>query len=408
MPLRRRNRIVTAIVGGVALVLIGGSAFSVARSVGLFHENIAETGFRPIAEALRASGSNLVCDQGDPGYGPDNTSPWYKAVFAAPRSVSLPDRVMEIAAKEGFMLSELRLADLEVPQKLYQGTDSMRTLTVATYRNGATDQNGATMSDCTGSTAARDRPMLIELSLEYPSNTTGAAAPVEVKSTEPAPDRVAWYDAKFGTFDTTMASGSGAGTVAIPVGARAGLTTITHTGSAKFSVFAVDSNGASTGDVLVDTLGDYSGVRAFGVQSTGTVPSALVVDADGPWRITIAPLATAPPLALPTKGAGDRIYRFDEPSRTFTLEYRGSLLFELRQISGPRTPIIVAFDSSGSFSGKGSAIAGPSILVLHSDGNWAIRSRGDYAQDCALDLCHTSFMRGSHNDRMAHSRLPLR
>ena len=120
MPLRRRSRIVTAIVGGVALVLIGGSAFSVARSVGLFHENIAETGFRPMAEALRASGANLACDQGDSGYGPDNTSPWYKAVFAVPRSVRLPDRVMEIAAKEGFMLSELRLADPEVPQKLYQ------------------------------------------------------------------------------------------------------------------------------------------------------------------------------------------------------------------------------------------------------------------------------------------------
>lgn len=279
----------------------------------------------------------------------------------------------------------------------------MRTLTVATYRNGATYQNGATMSDCAGSTAARDRPMLIELSLEYPSNTTGAAAPVEVKSTEPAPDRASWYDAKFGTFDTTTASGSGAGTVATPVGARAGLATITHTGSAKFSVSAVDSNGASTGDVLVDTLGGY-----FGVQSTGTVPSALVVDADGPWSITIAPLATAPPLALPTKGAGDPIYRFDGPSRTFALQYRGSFLFELRQISGPRAPIIVAFDSSGGFSGKGSAIAGPSILVLHSDGNWAIRSRGDYAQDCALGLCHTSFTRGSHNDRMAHSRLPLR
>jgi hypothetical protein len=290
---RRRNRIVSAIVGGVALVLIGGSAFSVARSVGLFHENIAETGFRPMAEALRASGANLACDQGDSGYGPDNTSPWYKAVFAAPRSVSLPDRVMEIAAKEGFMLSELRLADPEVPQKLYQGTDSRRTLTVATYRNGATYQNGATMSDCAGSTAARDRPMLIELSLEYPSNTTGAAAPVEVKSTEPAPDRTSWYDAKFGTFDTTTASGSGAGTIAIPLGARAGLATITHTGSAKFSVSAVDSNGASTGDVLVAALGDYSGVRAFGVQSIGTVPSALVVDADGPWRITITPLATA-------------------------------------------------------------------------------------------------------------------
>jgi hypothetical protein len=373
MPLRRRSRIVAAVVGVVALVLLGGTAFSAARSVGLFRENIAETGFRPMADALRASGATLACDQGDPGYGPDNTSPWYKAVFAAPRSVTLPDRVLEIAASEGFMLSELRLADPEVPQKLYQGTHSMRTLTVATYRNGAVYQNGAMMSDCAWSTTARDRPMLIELSLEYPSNTSGKAAPVEVRSTEPALDPASWYDAKFGTFDAATVSGSGAGAVEIPVGARAGLATITHIGSAKFTISAVDSNGASTGDVLVDTVGDYSGVRAFGVQSTGVVPSSLVVDADGPWSISIAPLATAPPLPVPTKGTGDRVYRFDGPGRTFELEYTGSFLFDVRQITGPRVPFIVAFDSSGSFSGKSSVITGPSILVLHTDGTWAIR-----------------------------------
>ena len=204
MPLRRRSHLI--IVSVVALLVMGSTAFVAARSVGLLHENIAETGFRPIADDLRASGASLACDQGDSGYGPDNTSPWYKAVFSAPRSVTLPDRVMEIAAKHGFTLAKLRLADSAAAQKLYQGANSMRTLTVATYRSGAVYRNGAVMSDCAGFTATRDRPMLIELSLEYPSNTTGEPAPVEAQSTEPVSDPASVGDAEFGSLDTTAAS----------------------------------------------------------------------------------------------------------------------------------------------------------------------------------------------------------
>lgn len=365
VPLRSRSRIVIAVCI-VALVLLGGATFSVARPFGLFHENIAETGFRPMADDLRASGADLACEQGDPGYGPDNTSPWYKAIFTAPGSVDLSGRLMAIAAKQGFALSQLRIADPAASQKLYQGAHSKRTLTVAIYRNGAT------MSDCGGSTAARHRSTIIELSLEYPSNTTGEAAPVEVRSTEPAPDPASWYDQKFGTFVATTATGSGVGSVAIPAGAGAGLVTITHAGSAQFSISAVDAQGASTGDVLVNTVGDYSGVRAFGVQSIGTVPSSLLVDSDGPWSITIARLASARPLPVPAQESGDRVYRYDGPGRTFALEYTGSYIFEMRQIK-ERVPLIVAFESAGAFSGEGSVAAGPSILVLHSDGAWTIR-----------------------------------
>ena len=206
MPLRHRRRLFITAVGVVVLVALGGSAFSAARSAGLFHENIAETGFRPMADALRASGATLACDQGDSGHGPDNPSPWYKAVFAAPRSVILPDRVMQIAAQEGFTLAKLRLADSAASQKLYQGAHSKRTLTVAIFRSGAVYRNGAMMSDCAGFTATRDRPMLIELSLEYPSNTTGEAAPVEAASAESASDRAPEGHAEFGSLDSTATS----------------------------------------------------------------------------------------------------------------------------------------------------------------------------------------------------------
>jgi hypothetical protein len=113
---------------------------------------------------------------------------------------------MEIAAKQGFTLAELRLADSAATQKLYQGAHSNRTLTVATYRSGAVYRNGAVMSDCADFTATRDRPMLIELSLEYPSNTTGEPAPVEAQSAEPASDPASESDAEFGSLDTTATS----------------------------------------------------------------------------------------------------------------------------------------------------------------------------------------------------------
>ncbi len=366
MSTRHRSRI-AIVTCAVAVLLLGVAIFSAGRSFGLFSENVAETGFRPLADALSGSGANRVCEQGDAGFGPDNSSPWYKAVFAAPASIDLTDEVTRAAARQGFVLSSLRIAAPGASQKLYQGTSSNRTLTIAVY------QHGASMNTCAGSTTASSRSSSVELTLEYPSNTTGKAAPVEVQSTEPAPDPHTWYDQKFGTYVAVAVTGLGSSTVALPAGARSGLLTITHAGSNRFRISAVDAGGTSTGEEIVDTVGDYSGVTAFGVPSTGAIPSTLLVDTDGPWSITLSPLADALPLGVAAEGSGDRVFRYDGPNRDLALRSTGSSLFEIRQIKDPGAPLIVAFEDTGVFSGSGSISEGPSIVVVHSNGDWTIR-----------------------------------
>lgn len=174
-------------------------------------------------------------------------------------------------------------------------------------------------------------------------------------------------------FVAATVTGLGSGTVALPVGARSGVVTITDTSSSRFRDSAIDTGGASTGDEIVNTVGDYSGVPAVGVQSTGTIPSTLLVDTDGPGSITLSLLGDTLQLGVPTEGSADRVFRYGGADCDLALRSTGSPVFEMRQITEQRAPRIIAFESTGVFSGSGPIFEGSSIKVSHSRGDWIVR-----------------------------------
>jgi len=175
---------------------------------------------------VRELGAVRTCTAGDAGYGCDSRSPWFTADYTAPAAGELSHRVIARAATRGFALSPLRTSASQPAQTLYRGTNSRRTLSIGFDQKELVSECGKRMS-------ANRASVIVGLSLEYPSNSTGEAASVEAQPTE---------------------------------------------------------------EVLVNAIGDYSGVRAFILASgssgtsagTGPVfsgPSILVLHADGAWTI---------------------------------------------------------------------------------------------------------------------------
>jgi hypothetical protein len=59
--------------------------------------------------------------------------------------------------------------------------------------------------------------------------------------------------------------------------------TVSHTGSGTFTISALDRTGASTGERIVETSGDYSGVVPFGLHGIGSVATSLTISSSGSW-----------------------------------------------------------------------------------------------------------------------------
>jgi len=87
------------------------------------------------------------------------------------------------------------------------------------------------------------------------------------------------------SIDGIELSGSGA-EVSDPFQLEEGLSviTLTHSGDSNFIVRVLSTSDDDT-EYLVNEIGDYDGVTAFGVDATGEY--VLDIDADGPWTATI-------------------------------------------------------------------------------------------------------------------------
>lgn len=67
--------------------------------------NQAANDFKPIAKQVLEIGSVKLCDNGDSGYGIDNTTPWYQVYYIVPNTSGLTDKIMSIATSEGYNLN---------------------------------------------------------------------------------------------------------------------------------------------------------------------------------------------------------------------------------------------------------------------------------------------------------------
>lgn len=198
-----------------------------------------------------------------------------------------------------------------------------------------------------------------------------STAPKPSKAPKPPANPNAAYDTAFGTFKQLTQAGTGDAVIKLPAGAKTGIVAATHQGSANFSVSALDSNNQPTGDLLVNTIGNYSGVTAFGFNDLGNDPVTLQVQADGNWSLTIAPVSAAPVMKVPGGGTGDQVFKYDGGAATWTINNTGQGNFSVIQYGG--TFPNLAVNEIGNYAGSVPMQAGPSVVVIGSDGTWSVK-----------------------------------
>ena len=218
-----------------------------------------------------------------------------------------------------------------------------------------------------------------------PSDAPAAVAPVADSAAEPAAEEPAveepvveaapvdtmqsWADDAFGTFAVITQTGAGDNLITLPAGATAGIVTATHDGTRNFSISVLDASNASTGQLLVNTIGAYSGTTEYGFSSFGE-DTTLQITADGNWSLTIAPISAAP--ALVASGVGDGVYLFDGSAGKLTATHDGSRNFSIVEETDEAFSMGLLVNEIGAYSGTVPLSSGPSAIVVSADGNWTL------------------------------------
>ncbi|MGO2110648.1 MAG: TM2 domain-containing protein [Pseudoclavibacter sp.] len=230
------------------------------------------------------------------------------------------------------------------------------------------------------STSADDAP-----ALEEPAAPNDAAEPAgdapdapgeadEATEPDPADDAggaAAWADEAFGTFEPVNASGSGDDMIALPDSASGGLVTFTHEGDGHTAVTVLDASSESTGELLVNAIGAYSGATAWGVTGLGD-GTTLQVTASGPWNLTIEPMSSAPSLGSGTEGSGDVVVLYEGDAGTLAVTNDGAGHFAVTQDTGSAFEYGLLVNDIGPYDGSVAIKAGPSLVTVTSDGNWSL------------------------------------
>jgi hypothetical protein len=202
------------------------------------------------------------------------------------------------------------------------------------------------------------------------SNPSDQAEPDSGKepSKEPEPDGNQEIGDQYGTFATISKSGEGDSTIRLPADAKAGMVTASHDGSANFAITALDASNEPTGDLLVNTIGSYKGVTAFGLSAVGEAVK-IKISADGAWKIKIESLAKAPTLELPAKEEGDKVHIYTGGAEDWTITNTGQGNFAVIQHADLPNLMV---NEIGRYKGTVPAEAGPNVVVINSDGEWKI------------------------------------
>jgi hypothetical protein len=353
------------IIGVVILVSILAAACVFVYSLGGFRTNEAKSAFQPIGHAIESAGGHQLCESGDAGFGPDNTQPWYRVAYQIKSDSALRERLVAIGADNGFALTRRATPDDPTGVRFLQGSGNQRTLSVF-ISSRTSDLN------CGSSKIASTTGMeFLDVQFTFPSRLGGVADELAPEATQaPGTPQLPWVQTQFSVFSPFRVDGTGDSAITLPPGVASGALTISYHGSGPLAIGPFDSTGASTGERIVDTVGDYTGVVPFGLHGVGTVAKSLTVTAGGSWSISFAPLSTMPTISIPATGSGDRIFRYDGRAGDWMFTNTGpdGDTFHVRQYFGDLA-VDSAYSGAGAFSGQGPVNAGPSIIVVTSSGD---------------------------------------
>lgn len=169
-------------------------------------------------------------------------------------------------------------------------------------------------------------------------------------------------------------AGNGDQVITLPAGLTdARLAVITYQGGRNFVVKALGSSGRD--DLLVNTIGAYSGTVIVNLTGAGAGVDGFEVGASGPWTLTLRDLSSA--RRLPAESGG-RIDGTGDDAVVFTADGRTPLAiscgacssnFVVRAI-GKRANLLV--NEIGAYDGTVLAPAETVMLEVNATGAWSI------------------------------------
>ncbi|WP_219993276.1 TM2 domain-containing protein [Cryobacterium arcticum] len=182
-------------------------------------------------------------------------------------------------------------------------------------------------------------------------------------------DVVAWAEEKYGVFDVVSETGSTDTIIDLPASAAAGLVRATFEGTANFSVQGLDADNQPTADLLVNSIGAYTGTSAYGLfGDLGETVVALKVTANVPWTIDVGPISyAADPAAV---GFGDDVFLYGGEASKLTLTHDGSANFTVMEFTDNAMGMALLVNEIGAYEGTVPLSGGPSVIRFTADGNW--------------------------------------
>ena len=220
-----------------------------------------------------------------------------------------------------------------------------------------------------GADTAADSPT-VEQSVESSEPVESNEPVEEVQPEAPAVETASsWATAQWGDFAPVSQSGTGDTLITLPEGASGGIVTATHNGQRNFAIAVLDASNGSTGELLVNTIGTYSGTTAWGVNALSE-GARLQVTADGDWTITLSPMGSAP--VVTESGTGDGVFLYDGDAAALTATHDGSRNFVIIEETSDAFSIGLLVNEIGTYSGTVPLSAGPSVLTVTADGNWTL------------------------------------
>ena len=157
--------------------------------------------------------------------------------------------------------------------------------------------------------------------------------------------------------------------ITLPDGADSpGIASFTEKGSGNFAVWSLDAN-AQQLELLVNTIGGYSGTRLFDVQSSQHTTS-LQITADGAWTVTLHSIRSLRQFTESgATGHGDDVLVYQGKAGAAKISHDGASNFAIWEY-GDSSDLVV--NQIGAYSGVVRWTTGPSLVAITADGNWSI------------------------------------
>jgi hypothetical protein len=143
---------------------------------------------------------------------------------------------------------------------------------------------------------------------------------------------------------------------------------ITHDGSSNFMVDSLTAGGSPV-DLVVNEVGDYSGIRLL--DAGREVPAKLKIRADGRWKVTVMVADKAAKWSGQASGKSDTILLVDpeDPEVRVRFTHKGKSNTTV-VLYGEQPALLV--NEIGRYSGEMSIPTGTEFIEITGDGTWTL------------------------------------